>query len=152
MKLLISIISPFIAAAIGSFFTYSEIQTWYSSLNKPLFSPPNWLFGPVWTLLYTLMGISFYLFWKTKPEKKDLKKGLLLFSGQLVLNALWSIIFFGLKKPGLALVEIIVLWFVILANILFFNKYSKSSAFLLVPYILWVSFASVLNFAIWRLN
>jgi len=155
MKLLVSFILTFIAGAVGSAFTFSEITSWYSTLNKPFFSPPNWVFGPVWTILYILMGISLYLFWKTKVNnklKKVKKNGFVFFGIQLVLNSLWSILFFGLHNPGIAFLEIIFLWLSILLSIKYFQKVSKTSAYLLVPYILWVTFASLLNFAVWQLN
>lgn len=133
------------AGLIGSIFTFSAIPTWYLSLNKPSFSPPNYLFGPVWTILYTLMGISLYLTW----EKKKVVK---LFWAQLVLNAAWSIIFFGLKNIGLALVEIFILWTLILALVVKTNKVNKVASYLLIPYLLWVSFATVLNLSLYLLN
>ena len=121
-------------------------------LSKPLFSPPNWLFGPVWTVLYTLMGITLYRVWTTKTKKKEKMEGLAFFTIQLVLNAFWSILFFGLKNPMFAFFEIIFLWLFIALSIVKFQKVDKLSASLLIPYILWVSFASILNFAVWQLN
>jgi len=149
-----SIIICLAAGFIGSFFTTSSIPTWYSGLNKPVFNPPNWLFGPVWTILYILMGISLYLILinKTKEKTRIRKIALLFFFIQLVLNALWSILFFGLKNPLLAFIEIIILWVFILLSIIFFYKINKISSYLLIPYILWVSFAAVLNFFIYILN
>lgn len=151
MKLATSLLLPFVAGLIGSVSTVSEIPTWYANLNKPSFSPPNAIFGPVWTILYVMMGFSLYLFWKA-ANKGVLLKGMLLFGSQLVLNTLWSILFFGAKSPLLALINIVVLWVLILATILHFYKTSKTAAYLLVPYILWISFATILNFAIWSLN
>ncbi len=138
------------AGFIGSFFTYSAIPDWYAGLNKPPFNPPNWVFGPVWTLLYILMGISFYLIWISKSKLKQ--KGIKIFSIQLILNTSWSIVFFGFKNPELAFINIIVLWIAIFLTIKSFFKISKVSAYLLVPYLLWVSFAGILNFSIVLLN
>jgi translocator protein len=150
LKLLISIGICLGAAILGSFFTISSIPTWYAALNKPFFSPPNWIFGPVWTTLYILMGISLYLVWISKIKSKQ--KAINLFLIQLGLNALWSIIFFGMKNPILALVDIIALWITIFLTIKTFYTISKLAANLLVPYILWVSFASLLNLMIVVLN
>lgn len=135
---------------LGSFFTVSTIGTWYVTLTKPSFSPPDFLFGPVWTSLYALMGISFYLIWTAKAKSKH--QAVKFFLVQLGLNALWSIIFFGLKKPGLAFIEIVALWVAIFLTIKTFQKISKVASYLLYPYFVWVSFASVLNLFIWVLN
>jgi benzodiazapine receptor len=140
------------AGIIGSLFTFSEIPGWYATLVKPSFSPPNWVFGPVWTLLYALMGISLYLIWKKGQEKIDVKLPLAIFGIQLFLNFLWSILFFGMHSPLFGLICIIFLWLSIAATILLFYKISKNAAYLLTPYILWVSFASILNASIWMLN
>lgn len=137
------------AGVIGSAFTASSVTTWYTTLQKPSFNPPNWVFGPVWITLYTLMGISLYLVWvRGKKSEWQVK----VFFVQLVINALWSIIFFGLHDLALALVVIGFLWLLIAYLIKIFGEASKWAAYLLVPYLLWVSFASLLNFAIWRLN
>jgi translocator protein len=151
IKLIVSLLICQLAGVIGSLFTASSIPTWYATLNKPSFNPPNWIFAPVWISLYVLMGISFYLIW----IKSDIPNfGLLMsvFIFQLVLNAFWTIIFFGLKSPLFAFIEIVVLWIAILFCIILFYKVSKISSVLLIPYILWVSFASILNFALWKLN
>lgn len=140
------------AGLIGSIFTTSSIASWYSGVNKPSFNPPNWIFGPVWISLYTLMGIASYLVWQKRGENPLAKTALIIFFVHLVFNALWSIIFFGLHSPMWAFFEIIILWIMILVLIALFYKIDKRAAYLLVPYILWVSFASVLNFSIWRLN
>ena len=145
-KLIISIAIPLLAGMIGSLFTFSEITTWYATLNKPSFSPPNWVFGPVWTLLYLLMGISLFLVWKKyEKRKKDrkIKFGLWFFSLQLVLNVFWSLLFFGFHNIFLAFVEIIALWLAIFITIYRFSKIDKNAAYLLVPYILFVSFSPV---------
>ena len=140
------------AGIIGSFFTFDSIPGWYAGLVKPEFSPPNWVFGPVWITLYTLMGISAYIVYKKGFEKKDVKLALGLFGGQLVLNALWSIIFFGFQSPLSALICIIALLLMIISTIVLFWKISRNAALLMVPYVLWVSFASILNHFIWLLN
>lgn len=152
LKLIIAIAVSQLAGIIGSVFTASSIPTWYASLNRPSFAPPNWLFGPVWITLFTLMGIAAFLIWKRGLERRDVRNALSIFIAQLVLNTLWSIIFFGLQSPGAALVEIVILWLAILATIISFGKISKPAAWLLVPYILWVSFAGILNYFIWILN
>jgi len=150
-KLTFSILVSLSAGGIGSFFTASSISTWYSTLNKPFFNPPNWIFAPVWTTLYILMGVSLYLVLVAKT-KKDKRVPITIFATQLVLNTLWSIIFFGLKSPLIALIEIIFLWITILFTIKQFNQISPISSYLLYPYLAWVSFASLLNLAIFLLN
>ena len=150
--LIIALTLPFVAGSIGSVATISSIPTWYALLIKPSFNPPNWLFGSVWTLLYVLMGVSLYLILKDWKGEKTQRKAVGIFILQLVLNSLWSIIFFGFKMPLPAFLEILILWFVILLNINAFYKINKISGILLIPYILWVSFAGILNFAIYYLN
>lgn len=135
---------------LGSFFTIPAIPTWYAALNKPFFSPPNWIFGPVWTVLYILMGVSLYLVLISKSKTKQ--KAINLFFLQLGLNALWSIIFFGMKNPALALINILLLWIVIFLTIKTFSPISRLASNLLIPYIFWVSFASLLNLMIVILN
>ena len=152
VKLASSVLLCLMAGLVGSIFTVDSIQTWYLSLNKPSFNPPNWIFGPVWTALYVLMGISAYLIWEKGISKKEVKNALTLFVIQLVLNLLWSIIFFGLKSPFYALIEIVFLWIAIVSSIYLFYKISRSAAFLLFPYIAWVSFAAILNYFVWQLN
>ena len=151
-KLVVTLVIPFLAAAVGSVFTSPSIPTWYAGLVKPAFSPPNWLFGPVWTILYLLMGISLYMIWSRGLKKKGVKVAMYLFLAQLALNSLWSILFFGLQSPMLAFGEIVVLWIFILATILKFYPISRNAGLLLVPYILWVSFAAFLNLNILLLN
>lgn len=150
--LALSILVAQSVGAIGSFFTFSAITGWYTYLNKPSFSPPNWLFGPVWTLLYTLMGISAYLVWRKYQFGKKSRGFWHVYGTQLVLNALWSILFFGLKLTGLALIEILAMWYFIARSIQEGKKLSPWSVYLLYPYLAWVTFASVLNLAIWLLN
>lgn len=125
---------------------------WYITLNKPIFTPPSWLFGPAWSVLYILMAVSFFLIWKRGLKKKHVKNALKLFAIQLILNLSWSPIFFGLKNISLALIVIIIMWVYILKTILAFGKINKTASYLLYPYIAWVSFAAVLNFSIWLLN
>lgn len=151
-KLIIAIVVSELAGVIGSVFTTPSIDGWYAGIVKPALNPPAWVFGPVWTTLFALMGISAFLIWKKGLERKDVKIALVFFGIQLILNTLWSIIFFSLHSPGGALIEIIFLWLAILATIIIFAKISKPAALLLVPYILWVSFAGYLNFSIWQLN
>jgi tryptophan-rich sensory protein len=151
-KLIFSIFICLFAGFIGSYFTTPAIPTWFATLQKPSFAPPNWVFAPVWTSLYILMGISLFLVWQKGHEDKTVKAAIYLFAGQLVLNALWSFVFFGLRSPLLGLIEIIILWIAILATIMSFMKISRTAAYLLIPYILWVSFASIVNFSIWSLN
>ena len=159
-KLVIAIGVSELAGIIGSVFTISAItdpstgsgQAWYAGLVKPALNPPSWVFGPAWTTLYALMGIAAFLVWRNGWERKDVRIALGVFGIQLFLNAIWSIIFFGLQSPGWALVDITLLWFAIVWTIAVFYKISKPAAYLLVPYLLWVSFATYLNYAIWTLN
>lgn len=151
-KALAFIIIAEATGAAGSIFTASAIPAWYATLNKPAFNPPNFIFAPVWTILYFLMGISAFLVFEKGFAKKEVRLALLVFAIQLILNILWSFVFFGLKSPGLAFLEIIILWVSILATTLAFYKISKPASFLLIPYLLWTTFAVFLNFAIFRLN
>ena len=151
-KLAISIVGCLLTGFLGSLVTTPSIPTWYQTLNKPFFSPPNWIFAPVWTTLYVLMGIALYLIWTKAAKTKQSKKAIYFFLIQLGLNFIWSFIFFGFQNPRLAFVEIIFLWIAILLTILSFAKVSKSAAYLLVPYIVWVSFALVLNLFVAILN
>ena len=150
-KLVISLVLPFIAGGIGSYFTIPSIGSWYVTLSKPFFNPPDFLFGPVWTLLYVLMGISFYLVWSS-ARSKFRKRATALFLIQLVLNASWSIVFFGLQNPLLGLVNIVILWIAIFITIRTFSLISKPASYLLYPYLFWVTFAGVLNLSIVLLN
>ena len=139
------------AGFLGSFFTRNSIDSWYKLINKPFFNPPNWIFSPVWTILFIMIGVSFYLVWE-KDFGKNKKQTLIVYGMQIGLNFLWSILFFGLRNPLLGLIEIIILWCTILFNILIFHKINKTAGYLLIPYILWVSFATILNLAIFILN
>lgn len=137
---------------MGSLFTVSSVSTWYQTLVRPALNPPSWVFGPVWIALYFLMGIALYLVWQKGLKRKEVKVAMAVFGVQLVLNSVWSIVFFGMQNPGLAFVDIILLWISILLSIILFYKISKPASYLLIPYILWVSFASYLNYAIWIIN
>jgi tryptophan-rich sensory protein len=152
LKLVASLVICQLAGIVGSFFTTPSIPTWYASLKKPSFNPPNWLFSPVWISLFVLMGISLYFLWIHSKEGRKAKIALYYFGLQLVLNMLWSVLFFGLKSPLLGLIEIIILWAAILMTILKSFQVSRTAGILLLPYILWVSFAAVLNFFLWNLN
>ena len=152
LKFLISIIICELAGVIGSIFTTPAIPRWYATLIKPPFTLPNWVFAPVWTSLYLLMGISAYLIWRKGLHNRQVNSGLRIFILQLVLNTLWSFLFFGLKSPFLGFLEIVLLWAAIILAILSFFRVSKLAGILLLPYILWVSFAAILNFSLWRLN
>lgn len=150
LKLIISLALPQLAGGLGAFFTISSVQSWYLTINRPSWNPPNWLFGPVWTTLYVLMGIACYLIWKSdSPVKKQL---LTLYFVQLGLNTLWSPAFFGMQSLILGLAVIVPLWVSIMACIVQFRKVSPLASGLMVPYLLWVSFATVLNASIWWLN
>ena len=152
LKLLASVMLCQFAGVIGSIFTASSLENWYLLLEKPAFNPPSWVFFPAWVILYTLMGISLYLVWERGSQGQEIKMGLLIFGIQLGLNVLWSFLFFGLKSPYYAFVEIVLLWLAIFLTILKFRKISKTASYLLFPYILWVSFAMLLNYYIWILN
>jgi translocator protein len=141
-----------LAGVIGSVFTTPNIATWYTSLNKPWFTPPSWVFGPVWTTLYILMGISLFLVLREGWERKDVQIGTAVFAVQLVLNMLWSYLFFGLQSPVYGLAGIAALWISILVTIIWFFRISRPAAILLIPYIIWVSIASALNYGVYVLN
>ena len=141
-----------LAGIVGSVFTMPAIPGWYAGLAKPSFNPPNWIFGPVWTLLYALMGLAAYLVYEKGFKRPEVKKALAVFAAQLVLNTLWSIVFFGAHRILGAAVVIVLLGAMILATILLFHRISKAASYLLVPYIFWVSFATVLNVSLYVLN
>jgi tryptophan-rich sensory protein len=139
------------AAAIGSLFTGASVGSWYQSLKRPAWTPPNWLFGPVWTLLYAMMAVAAWLVWR-RAGLAAAALPIALFALQLAFNVGWSALFFGLHRPGPAFAEIVALWALILATLLTFWRVSAPAGALLVPYLLWVTFAACLNFAIWRMN
>ena len=149
--LAICIVICILAGIIGSLFTNKNIPTWYTTINKPSFNPPNWVFAPVWTTLYVLMGISLFLVWNRR-DSMNITPALFFFITQLILNALWSYIFFGMKLIFFGFVEICILWIFILLSIISFSGISLTASLLLVPYLLWVSYASVLNYYIFKLN
>ena len=152
LKLIASIVLCQMAGVIGAVFTSSAVPTWYAALRKPPFTPPGWVFSPVWITLYLLMGFSAFLVWNKGWGDSRVRIALSLFVVQLVLNALWSLMFFGLRSPLAGLVDIVALWVFILLTTIYFFKVSYTAGALLMPYILWVSFAAILNFSIWRLN
>jgi translocator protein len=151
MKLVYSLLITIGVGAIAGFATASNINAWYAKLSKPSFNPPNWIFGPVWTVLYILMGIALFLVWK-QPASDKKSKALGFFFLQLFLNFCWSFIFFYFHRIGLALIDICLLWIFIIVTIFLFSGFSKPASWLLVPYICWVSFATILNAAIFKLN
>lgn len=150
--LLRSLVLPFVAGAIGSAATYPNLSGWFDGLEKPSFSPPNSVFAPVWTTLYLMMGTARYLVLKSEARPEAKRAANVLYGLQLGLNTLWSILFFGRRSPGAALVEIVLLWAAIVLTIFAFARISRVASLLLVPYLLWTTFAAVLNAAIWRLN
>lgn len=152
LRIILAVSIPELTGVVSASFTIAAIPSWYKGLNKPIFSPPNWIFGPVWTILYLMMGIASYLIWKEGIKKQKIKHALTFYAIQLFLNFVWSWLFFGLHSPILAFIEIVLLWFFIFLTILKFYQISKPAAYLLIPYLLWVSFASVLNLAIVILN
>lgn len=149
--LLLCLLIPLAVGFIAGMATAESITTWYAGLNKPFFNPPNYLFGPVWTLLYTLMGVSLFLVLRVGPHPLR-SRAITIFSLQLVLNAMWSFIFFAFRSPGWALAEIGLMWTCILYMIFIFGRISRVAGLLQIPYLLWVSFATVLNAAIFYLN
>ncbi len=151
-KLVFCILVCELAGIIGSIFTISSIPTWYAALQKPFFSPPNWIFAPVWTILYALMGISLYLVWSKGLKTNGVKTAIKAFAVQLVLNASWSIVFFGFHSPLYAFITILLLLAAIIWAIVEFYKVSKQAAYFMIPYLLWVCFAALLNYSIWMLN
>jgi benzodiazapine receptor len=152
VKLIVSIVACQCAGLIGSLATTPNIPTWYATLEKAFFTPPSWLFAPAWITLYLLMAVAAFLIWRKGLAHDGVKCALTLFLVQLVLNALWSVVFFGLQSPLYGMVVILALWIAILLTIIKFFKLSVAAGSLMLPYILWVSFASALNIAIWVLN
>lgn len=150
-KLIVSFVLVFLVAGAGSVATYDSIPTWYAGLNKPPYNPPNWIFGPVWTILYALMAISLFLIWKVKQNHKTIYARKIFFI-QLGLNLLWSFVFFTAHQILLALVVILAMCASIIYTIILFRKINPKAGYLLIPYILWVSFASILNLSILLLN
>jgi benzodiazapine receptor len=151
LKFLISLLLPLSLGAIAGMFTSQSVPEWYATLNRPSFNPPNWIFGPVWTSLYILMGISFFLIWKQEASKVR-NRAILIFLLQLLLNFAWSFIFFFFNLIGLALVEIILLWISIVMMLVVFYKIKPVASYINIPYLLWVTFATVLNASYYILN
>lgn len=141
-----------LAGIVGSVFTIQSIPTWYQTLTKPVFNPPNWIFGPVWTTLYALMGISVYRIWRLGMRREKVRDAVVLFCMHLALNAIWSPVFFGARNIPLAFAIIAIMWLTLIALIFRFERLDKQSAYLLTPYLAWISFAMVLNYNLWILN
>jgi tryptophan-rich sensory protein len=151
-KLIISIVLTVGIGLQEGIFTDPGIQNWFLHLNKPAWNPPNWLSTPLWTVLYLLMGIAFYLVWKTKAGIDTKRWAIIIFMAQFALNFLWSYTFFSEHRIGWAFVDIVVWWIAIFCTIIAFSRINTTATWLLVPYISWVSFAAILNFAIWQMN
>ena len=149
-KIIIMVIVAELAGAVGSLVTFPSIGSWYASLAKPELAPPNWVFGPVWITLYALMGVAAGMVWASNHKRKIF--ALKVYGAQLVLNVLWSLLFFGLHSPGIAFICIIALWLAIIATMAAFKQVSKNAFLLLAPYIAWVTIALFLNYSIWMLN
>jgi benzodiazapine receptor len=141
----------FAVAALGSWLTVPALPGWYANLNRPTWTPPNQVFAPVWSILYALMAVAAWLVWRQR-ERTRIRVALTLFGVQLACNAAWSWLFFDLKRPGLAFIDIVLLWLAILATLVTFLRVRRTAGLLLVPYLLWVSYAAALNFSLWRLN
>lgn len=152
LKIVLVVVLCVTVGYLSGMVTRDSITTWYPTLVKPIFNPPNWIFGPVWTLLYIMMGIAAGLVWTNGSDEQTTKKALGFFAVQLGLNALWSFLFFGLHNPFLALIEIVLLWLMIYETYFQFKKIDKLAGYLLLPYLAWVSFATILNGSIWWLN
>ena len=152
VKLVISLVVSLAAGGVGVIFTTPAIRTWYVDLNKPFFTPPNWLFGPAWTILYILMGIAAFMIWRIGLSTPGVQIALIAFLIQLILNLLWSIVFFGMHSIVGGVVVIVLLWIAILVTLIKFWSLYQTAGILMIPYLLWVTFASALNIAIWRLN
>jgi len=152
VSLVVAVVIPLVVGGLGGVATASAIPTWYQGLNKPAWNPPNWVFGPVWTLLYILMGVAAWLVWRQGWDNLPVRVALAIFGAQLLLNLFWSLIFFGLRSPGWAVLEIVILWGFVLATTVQFYRLDSIAGLLLIPYQLWVTFAAVLNAAVWQLN
>lgn len=151
LPLAMFLLLAFIAALVGTMATNSSVDTWYRTLQKPAWNPPDWLFAPVWTLLYIAMSVAAWRVWRV-GSAADARRTVRLFGAQLALNALWSILFFGLQRPGAALIDVIVLWLVLIRLYVRFRSVDRVAGWLWTPYVLWVSYAALLNAAIWELN
>lgn len=149
---IVILLLTYAAAAIGSLGTMDAVKTWYPGLNAPFFKPPNWIFGPVWSILYTAMAVAAFLVWRKGWNHRGVKMALMLYAIQLVLNSIWSLLFFKWHLMGFALVEIILLLFCIILTFINFRRIDKVAGWLFIPYIAWVSFATILNGGFWWLN
>ncbi len=147
-KLIVSILIVFLAGAVGTVFTLKEITGWYAYLPKPSWTPPNWAFGPIWSTLYVLMGISLFLIWREGLNRKDVQIAVIVFAVQLAINVIWSLVFFGTHNIFGGLILVLILWVAILINIIVFYRISKPAGLILIPYIVWVSIASYLNYSV----
>jgi len=152
-KILVMVVTCLVVGYLSSNVTQTSVNTWYPTLNKPFFTPPNWAFPVAWTTLYIFMGVAAGLVWSRIEYEADVvRKGLTYFAIQLALNALWSYLFFGLKNPLLALAEIVLLWLMIYETYIQFKKVDKIAGYLFIPYLIWVTYATALNASIWWLN
>lgn len=152
-KILVMVVTCIGVGYLSGELTREGVATWYTTIEKPSFNPPNWVFAPVWSTLYVMMGLAAGLVWnRIEMQREDVRKGLIFFWIQLALNALWSYLFFGLHNPLLALIEIVILWLMIYETMVQFGKVNKIAGYLLIPYLLWVTFATVLTTSIWWLN
>jgi tryptophan-rich sensory protein len=153
LGLLIAVLLPIIGGGLVGLLTSRDVSSWYPTLQKPAWNPPNWIFGPAWTILYGLMGLASWLIWRKRGEQEgQVRTALNWYVLQLGLNFLWSVLFFGLRRPDLALLEIVLLWAAILVTMVKFARIDRLAAGLMIPYQLWVTFATALNAAIWWLN
>jgi len=152
IRLIVSLAVPNLVGMLSGAAVSKSPGDWYSALVKPSFTPPSWVFAPVWTVLYSLMGVSFFLIWRRGLDSPGVRRGLFFFSLQLAFNALWAPFFFGLKAPGLALLDLLLLFGALLATLFSFFRIFKPAGVLLIPYLGWVGFAGLLNFRIWQLN
>jgi len=152
LAFIINIVIPLAIGAMGGFFTSRSVQTWYPTLTKPVFNPPNWIFAPVWTSLYILIGISAYLVWQKRKQTEHFTRITAIYLIQLIFNLMWSFIFFYAHEIGIALIEIIMLLIIVIINARIFYKIDKTAGLLFIPYILWVSFATLLTYSIFSLN
>lgn len=152
VRLATAVVACELIGGSGAFFTAAAIPTWYATLARPAFAPPNWIFGPVWSTLFLLMGVAAWLVWERGWQRREVRVALGMFAAQFALNILWSALFFGLHNPGAAFAEIVVLWCAIVAAIVTFGRVSRPAVWLLAPYLAWVTFAAYLNLMLWLLN
>ena len=152
LRLLISLVAPLLVGGLSGLATARSVTTWYPALRKPPFNPPSWVFGPVWTALYLLMGIALYLVWREGWQRPEVRAAMVLFAVQLALNGVWSLLFFGMRSPALALADVVLLWVAIVATTVAFWRVGTTAGALLLPYLAWVTFAAVLNASLWWLN